>query len=250
MIALGLVALLTMTQDPVQGTEAKTFKGADGGTLLYRIHAPKGKEGKLPLVLFLHGAGERGDDNAAQVKHGIKQFLARQEKYPCVLVVPQCPKGQSWAAIRRGASPTQEEKSSGPMTLTIELVDSLRKELPVDPARLYVTGLSMGGYGTWDLLMRKPAMFAAGVPVCGGADKAQAPKIAQIPVWVFHGGNDGVVKTKRSQDMVAALKAAGGQPKYDEYPGVGHDSWNRAYATKELYEWLFGQRRAEPAPKK
>jgi predicted peptidase len=242
MIALGLVALLTMTQDPVQGTEAKTFKGADGGTLLYRIHAPKGKEGKLPLVLFLHGAGERGDDNAAQVKHGIKQFLARQEKYPCVLVVPQCPKGQSWAAIRRGASPTQEEKSSGPMTLTIELVDSLRKELPVDPARLYVTGLSMGGYGTWDLLMRKPAMFAAGVPVCGGGDVSKAATIAKIPQWVFHGDQDKAVPVDYSRKMVEAMKAAGGEPKYTEYPGVGHNSWDNAYADDALYEWLFSQK--------
>jgi predicted peptidase len=129
------------------------------------------------------------------------------------------------------------------MQSTIELVAALEKEFAsIDPRRLYVTGLSMGGFGTWDLLSRFPKKVAAAVPICGGADEAQAPAIAKIPVWVFHGGADDVVKTVRSRNIVAALKAAGGSPRYTEYPGVGHGSWDQAYGEPELFPWLFSQK--------
>jgi len=129
------------------------------------------------------------------------------------------------------------------MQSTIELIGALQKEFAaIDPKRLYVTGLSMGGFGTWDLISRLPKKFAAAVPICGGADEAQAAAIAKVPVWVFHGGNDDVVKTVRSRNIVAALKAAGGAPKYTEYPGVGHGSWDQAYGEAELFPWLFSQK--------
>lgn len=241
--ALVLVSGIAYAQDPVQGTEAKTFKGSGGGTLLYRLHASKAPEGgKLPLVLFLHGAGERGDDNSAQVKHGIKQFLAREAKYPCVLVVPQCPKNLWWSGNRRSQTATGDEKGPDTMSLVIELLESLQKELPLDPKRLYVTGLSMGGFGTWDLLVRKPAMFAAGIPVCGGGDVSKAAVIAKIPQWVHHGDKDTAVNVEQSRKMVAAMKTAGGEPKYTEYPGVGHNSWDNTYADDAVYEWLFAQK--------
>jgi predicted esterase len=132
---------------------------------------------------------------------------------------------------------------SAAMRLVLDALAATQKAYHIDPARIYVTGLSMGGYGTWDIIARKPNLFAAAVPVCGGGDPATAPKIARVAVWAFHGGNDGVVPTVRSRLMIDALKAAGAAPRYTEYPGVGHDSWNKAYADPELVEWLFAQHR-------
>lgn len=228
--------LLTLA---LQDGEAKEFKG-----LKYRIYAPAGVAGKIPLVLFLHGAGERGGDNVAQAKHGVKGFLAQQAKHPHILLAPQCPANQKWNDVNWGAAThTTPEKPSAPMALVIELVDELLKTGPVDPQRVYVTGLSMGGYGTWDLLVRRPELFAAGAPVCGGGDEAAAAKIAKIPQWIFHGDKDGVVKPERSRNMVEALKKAGGEPKYSEYPGVGHNAWDKAYADPAFYDWLFAQKK-------
>jgi predicted peptidase len=146
-----------------------------------------------------------------------------------------------WAA----AKGSMGKEPSIPMKLTMEVLDQLRKELPVDEKRIYVTGLSMGGYGTWDLIARRPDFFAGAVPVCGGADDSTAPAIKHIPIWCFHGGADPTVKPERSRNMIAALKAAGGNPKYTEYPGVGHNSWDRAYSEPELAKWLFAQRLRE-----
>ena len=127
--------------------------------------------------------------------------------------------------------------------LTLELLDALPKEFSIDRKRIYVSGLSMGGYGTWDILARRPEHFAAAAPVCGGADEATAAKIAKIPVWAFHGAKDTVVKPSRSQNMIAALKKAGGTPKYTEYPDEGHGSWCPAYRNPELFKWLFAQKK-------
>lgn len=228
--------------------EKRVFKGAGGKTLPYRLLLP-GKQDpgtRYPLVLFLHGAGERGTDNEGQLRHGVPAFAsaAGQEKYPCILVAPQCPTGARWVEVDWGAASHQQpEQPSAPMALTLELLDALCKELPVDRSRVYVTGLSMGGYGTWDILARRPEMFAAAAPVCGGADEATAGRIAHIPVWVFHGAKDGVVKTSRSRNMIQALQKAGARPKYTEYPDVGHAAWGPAYKDPELFRWLFAQKR-------
>src|SRR5436190_292915 len=160
----GLPAL-AQDRDPVQDMAAKTYDGP-GGKLLYRLYMPKGAsaENKLPLILFLHGAGERGDDNAAQLKNCMKQFLKMQEKYPAFIVAPQCPKGKKWNEVDwQAASHVTPEKPSDPFASLLPLLDQLKKELPVDLKRLYVTGLSMGGYGTWDLITRLPDTFAAAV---------------------------------------------------------------------------------------
>ena len=244
-MSLIFAVLALLVQDPVQQLEAREYAGP-GGKLLYRLYAPKGAttETRLPLLLFLHGAGERGDDNAAQLKHGVKQMLALQERHPCFIVAPQCPKGKKWNEVDwHGASHETPEKPSDSFASLIPLLGSLQKELPVDPKRLYVTGLSMGGYGTWDLISRLPDTFAAAVPICGGGDESKAPSIAKIPQWIFHGGADTVVKPERSRNMVDALKKAGAEPKYTEYEGVGHNSWDKAYADAELWSWLFSQKR-------
>lgn len=221
---------------------------ANGKKLPYRFMKPeKVEEGKkYPLVIFLHGAGERGNDNQLPLVHGVKEFAkpSSRKDYPCYLIAPQCPNGQKWAEVdwsaRAHATP---EKPSESAQLLLQVLELLQKNHSIDPNRIYVTGLSMGGYGTWDLLTRHPGKFAAGIPVCGGGDETQAKKIAAIPVWVFHGAKDTAVKPERSRNMVKALEAAGGKPKYTEYPDVGHDSWNKAYADPETIKWLFSQKR-------
>jgi predicted peptidase len=141
------------------------------------------------------------------------------------------------------ASHKLPDKPSEPLRLALELIEALCEELPIDRGRIYITGLSVGGYGVWDALSRWPELFAAGVPVCGGGDEALAERIAKVPVWAFHGARDGVVKPARSRNMIEALKQAGASPKYTEYADVGHNSWVRAYRDPELFRWLFAQKR-------
>jgi predicted peptidase len=143
-----------------------------------------------------------------------------------------------WSAAK-GVFP---KTPSTQMRLTLELLGKLQSEFRLDEKRIYVTGLSMGGYGTWDVIARFPKLFAAAAPVCGGGDEATAATIKDVPIWCFHGGADNVVKPERSRNMIAAIKAAGGSPKYTEYPGVGHDSWNKAYSEPELVKWMFEQK--------
>lgn len=220
----------------------------DGNTLPYRILFPKGfrRDQTYPLVLFLHGAGERGVDNSAQLVHGMNDFAKpeNREKYPCFVVAPQCPEKKLWADVDWTTdSHTIAEKPSETMQLVLRLLDSLQQEFPVDPARLYVTGLSMGGYGAWDLVQRFPKKFAAAAPVCGGGDETIADRLVKVPIWAFHGDQDTAVKPERSRRMIEAIKKAGGEPLYTEYKGVGHNSWEPAYRDPKLMEWLFAQKR-------
>jgi predicted peptidase len=240
--ALGL-SLLGFRQDAEW--EKREFQDGKGSKLAYRLFRPKeaGAKERLPLVLFLHGAGERGDDNQSQLKNAVKTFVANQGRFPCFVAAPQCPAKFQWVDTPWGnPKHTMPPQPTEPLRLALEMVSALERELPIDSKRLYVTGLSMGGFGTWDAIQRAPKRFAATVPVCGGADEALAPAIAKVPVWVFHGGNDDVVKTIRSRNIVEALKSAGGHPRYTEYPGVGHGCWDQAYQEKDLFAWLFAQK--------
>jgi predicted peptidase len=236
--------------------EKRTFKDAKGKTLLYRLLTPENYDPKklYPLVVFLHGMGERGADNEKQMIHGVKNFASPElrRKYPCFVIAPQCPGDAQWVSedltkVLKGTLTQDNYKlpaePSEPERLVLELIPALEKEFSIDPKRLYITGLSMGGFGTWDLICRRPELFAAAAPVCGGGDKEQAAKIAKIPVWLFHGGKDGAVKPAWSKTMIDALEKAGGKPKYTEYPDVGHNSWDPAYKDPELYAWLFAQKR-------
>jgi predicted peptidase len=233
--------------------EAGEFKHRDQ-SLLYRLLRPKSYDPskRYPLVVFFHGAGERGSDNRQQLIHGMADFAADdvREEYPCFVIAPQCPDGEQWVNVPwtsdRHDMPAQPSTA---MRLTFALVDSLAKELSIDPNRLYVTGLSMGGFGVWDAIQREPKFFAAAVPICGGGDTSLADAIKHLPIWAFHGDGDTTVKTQRSRDMIAALKAAGGQPRYTEYPNTGHNSWQATYANREVYAWLFAQSRPESSPR-
>ncbi|NQV34554.1 MAG: DUF1080 domain-containing protein [Phycisphaeraceae bacterium] len=233
-MALGMIlSCLAVVAGAQPHMEAKTFE-----TLQYRIHVPEGLESgqTVPLVLFLHGAGERGDDNAAQLVHGVKSMVdySVRTKQPLILLAPQCPKGSGWGGRRN--------QTKNPLSLALELVEQTKKSLPVDADRVYITGLSMGGYGTWTAIAQKPDLFAAAIPICGGGSPDSAGELVSVPVWAFHGGADGTVPPERSRVMIAAIQAAGGWPRYTEYPGVGHNSWTRTYADDVVLDWLLSQR--------
>lgn len=244
------MALSTVVQaDDRDRFEAGTYTDAAGTKLLYRLLKPKNYDAskKYPLVLFLHGAGERGNNNSAQLVHGMGDFASDKimADYPAFVLAPQCPAGDKWVDVDWSADKhDMPEKPASPMRLTLAVIEKLSKEFSIDADRLYITGLSMGGYGTWDAIQRHPKLFAAAAPICGGGDPKLAEKIAKLPIWAFHGDQDKAVKVERSREMIAAIKAAGGQPKYTEYPGVGHDSWTQSYKNPEFYQWLFAQRRA------
>lgn len=212
----------------------------------YRIHIPDNIDNNklYPLVIFLHGAGQRGSDNISQLALGARAVMAfsKRSNMQAIIVAPQVPEGEQWVDTPWDADSHQmPEQPSRTMALVMELVANLSIDKPVDPARIYVTGLSMGGFGTWDIIQRMPDYFAAALPVCGGGDTDQAYKIAHMPIWAFHGDSDNVVKVGRSRDMIAALKQAGSEPKYTEYANVGHDSWVATYADNSVLTWLFSQ---------
>ncbi len=220
------------------------------GSLPYRILHATPVEASLPLVVLLHGLGECGSDNTAPLIHGAADFAStqRQQKNPSFVVVPQCPAGEFWASIAETHRPTcLAAQASRPLQMVSELIEATIRAYPIDVRRIYLTGLSMGGYGTWDLLMRTPERFAAAIPICGGADcRAEyVTRIQKIPLWAFHGDRDDVVPVQRSREIIDAMRASGARPLYTEYAGGDHDSWTATYGNSEVLDWLFQQRQAE-----
>ncbi len=200
-------------------------------SLDYLLYLPPGYQDgeKLPMIVFLHGAGERGDDLARVKSHGPPKRVESDPGFEFIVLSPQCPAGQRWQTAD-----------------VIELVEHIRDTRKVDPDRIYLTGLSMGGYGTWDVAVRYPRHFAAIAPICGGGNPRFARRIRDLPAWVFHGAKDQVVPLSQSQEMVEALREAGGDPKFTIYPEAGHDSWTEAYAGRALYDWFLQHRRSVP----
>jgi predicted peptidase len=224
----------------------ETYKNAGGDSLLYRFLFPDNDPTrKYPLVIFLHGSGERGNDNNAQLKWGVMNFASDEnmKKYPAFVIAPQCPQNIGWSNTTRGKNGeiVLQNTPSKPMQLLIELINDVIKKFHVDTNRIYITGLSMGGYGTFDALERYPHFFAAAVPVCGSGDILKAASIAHIPIWMFGGANDPSVNPNLLYDMVNALLKAGARPGFTEYPNVGHFSWIAAYNDPMMMEWLFSQ---------
>ncbi len=232
--------------------DAFDFKAlkADGHTLPYRFYQPKlDKTSKeFPLVIFLHGAGERGFDNRTQFQRFAPTLF--WEKYPCFVVAPECPSKTAetnsaesvWVDTPFGAASHQMKAlPTWPMKLVLKLIDQTIRNYPVDKHRIYITGLSMGGYATWEILQREGKRYAAAIPVCGGGDPAYAEKMKTVQLWVFHGSDDRTVPVKRSRDMVSAIQSVGGNIKYSEYAGVDHDAWGRTYSNPEVWDWLFSQ---------
>lgn len=235
-------------------TRTITINGASHG---YRVYVPSGwtKEKAWPVILYLHGAGERGNDNLTQTRIGLGPALRRGEGFPCVVVMPQCLRNRWWPEAEMQA-------------IAIKALDEAIAEFNGDPERVYLTGISMGGYGTWALARSNPGRFAALAPVCGGVrppasvpippaapEAASSPdpyaavaeKVGRTPTWIFHGSADAVVPVTESRKMAEALKAIGNPVRYSEYEGVAHNSWDRAYAEPELVAWLLAQRRQKSA---
>jgi predicted peptidase len=216
---------------------------ANGDTLNYRQLFPDADRlQKYPLIIFLHGSGERGNDNEAQLKWGVMNFATDQNMmlHPAIVIAPQCPEKSQWSNFSR-MNMVLEPTLSKPMELLIGLIHQSIKKLPIDSNRIYITGLSMGGYGTYDAIERYPNLFAAAVPVCGAGDTSRAKTIAQIPIWIYHGAEDPTVNPKYSLDMLEALTKAGAHPGFTQYPSNGHFSWLGAYSDALMMEWLFKQ---------
>lgn len=248
---MGIAALSSCVTAGEMINEPRVFTGANGSTLPYRLVIPAGYDASkvYPLVLCLHGAGGRGIDNQGK---GCQAFTTLssaevQAEYPAVLLMPQCPTGAQWVDTpwSDGSYSLDKIAISQPMRLVLEILDSAQKEFSIDPARIYISGQSMGGYGSWDFILREPNRFAAAAIVCGAGDPSKAERIAGLPIWVFHGDADPTVPVSGSRDMVAALKAVGGNVKYTEYPGVEHKSWGRAWKEKDLVPWLFSQKKVD-----
>lgn len=233
----------------ISSAEPYMWKSATYQRLPYRLLIPEGYNARRtwPLVVALHGAGERGLDNGAQLKNGVDALFTSdgaRSGFPAFVLAPQCPKDARWVEVDWGALAHElPPEPSAPMAVLMRLLDDLQTRFRIDNTRIYAVGLSMGGYGVWDLLARDPDRFAAAVAICGGADLHTAPAIASIPMWVFHGRLDTVVPVTRSRSMVLALRRAGGTPRYTEYLDVGHNAWERALREPELLGWLFAQHR-------
>ncbi len=231
---------------PLQAAETgflnREFTNGDGSKSKYVLFIPHDYSGdkKLPLILFLHGAGETGHDGQKQVQVGLGPAIKKREKaFPFIAIFPQASSGETPVRKRWWA-----ESPDGKRALAI--LNQTMQEYTVDTDRIYLTGLSMGGFGTWNMAATMPEKWAAIVPICGGGNPETAKRFNDLPCWCFHGDADRAVDVDRSRDMITALKQAGGTPKYTEYPGVGHNSWDKAYGTPDLYTWLLAQKRSDP----
>ncbi|MFT3924021.1 MAG: alpha/beta hydrolase-fold protein [Myxococcales bacterium] len=196
------------------------------GKLSYLIHEPPGFANDLrPGLLFLHGSGERGQDLRLLTNTAIPALIERGKNLPFVTISPQCPAGVSWRTMLAGLS---------------DLLDQVVPEAAINSERLYLTGISMGGYGAWQLAAEQPERFAALAPLCGGGDPAWAARLKGLPTWAFHGAKDTVVLPSESKRMVEALERVGAPVKYTLYDDLAHDCWTRAYDDPELYSWMLG----------
>jgi predicted peptidase len=242
---------LSLTATPVEAKKTETGfldrkVSVAGAEYKYQVFVPEDwtKNRKWPVILFLHGAGERDDDGLVQTQVGIGTAIRKyRSRFPTIVVMPQCRKDVWWAG--------------GMADVAMAALEQAQKEFHGDATRTYLTGLSMGGYGTWYLAGKYPGRFAAIVPICGGVlvpDKARAQspddnspyveaakKVGKTPVWIFHGGDDPLVPVTESRRMHEAMKALGGEVHYTEYPGVDHNSWDKAYAEPELLPWMLAK---------
>lgn len=233
-IAVLLLAMTSaQTSKPIETGFLNRTYTKDSYTMPYVVYVPRDytPTKQWPVILFLHGAGERGNDGIRQTQVGIGTAIrSYPDRFPCIVVMPQCPADRWWGGDDLDAA--------------YQCLQQTIKEFSCDPQRVYLTGLSMGGFGSWSLIARYPDAFAAVVPICGRGNVADAEKLKNIPMWVFHGEADTLVPPTFSREMVEALKKAGSTVvKYTELPGVGHNSWDPAYSSAEVIKWLLEQKR-------
>ncbi|HEY0612687.1 MAG TPA: prolyl oligopeptidase family serine peptidase [Chitinophaga sp.] len=252
LFAITLTNIFTMQAQDMSAYSHESFI-KNGDTLPYRLLKPVNSDihKAYPLIIFLHGSGERGTDNAAQLLHGGALFLndTLRHDFPAYVLFPQCPPDKSWAPFRMkrdtsgkviGADFLTDAPPTAPGALVKALLDSLLASGKVDARRVYIGGLSLGGIGTYDILARYPQLFAAAFPICGAGNVKTAANFAnKVPLWIFHGSDDNAVPVDFSRAYYAELQKLGSEVKYNEYPGVGHNSWDNAFAEPDLLPWLF-----------
>jgi predicted peptidase len=244
-----LVSFGVNAQDLSKFKKEILIDGSD--TLKYRVLYPENFDAtkKYPVVFFLHGSGERGNDNEKQLTHGSKMFLEDnfRDKYPAIIIFPQCKGNGYWSNVEietintkrffnfiKGGAPTKD------MSLLLQLTEKIIQQPFADKSKIYVGGLSMGGMGTFEIIRRKPNTFAAAFAICGGDNIANVKKYKSVPLWIFHGGMDDVVNPQLSYAIYKELKNIGHEPKYTIYPKANHNSWDSAFAEPGLMDWLFG----------
>lgn len=249
---LFLMVQLADAQDKSLFSKEQFIKGGD--TLNYRILLPENFDAnkQYPVLFFLHGSGERGNDNEAQLIHGSKLFLnaENREKFPAIIIFPQCPATDFWANVKFGQTKDEERfsfqkgaKANKSMDLLMALVTKMKAEKFSDDNRFYIGGLSMGAMGTFELLRRRPNTFAAAFAICGGDHVENVKKYKKVPLWVFHGAKDNVVPIQKSEIVVNELKRLGSDVKFTVYPNANHNSWDAAFAEVDFLRWVFSNRR-------
>ncbi|MDD4493314.1 MAG: prolyl oligopeptidase family serine peptidase, partial [Eubacteriales bacterium] len=227
---------------------------SSGTKLPYRMYVPEDYDEaqEYPLVVFFHGAGERGNDNRFQVIYPysiVSRLLTEENRknYKCIIIAPQCATGFQWVDTpwSKGSYSINEVPESEFMKATMALIESVKREYSIADDRVYATGISMGGFGTWDIISRHEELFAAAVPICGSGDPFYAEVLKDMPIWTFHGSADTSVPVEGTREMVEALIAAGSDSiRYTEYENEEHNVWNKAYVEDDLVSWLFEQTRA------
>jgi len=238
LLAVSLFSLSARAEKPAPGKQVElSFKTPAGLTIPYLLYLPKNLDPeaarKWPVILFLHGRGESRGPLKIVAKWGPPRMAARGDDLPYLVISPQCPADSRWNA---------DNQQKG----LLDLLDHLGANYPVDQSRLYLTGLSMGGYGSWKLAVEHGKRFAAAAIICGAGNPADAGKLVDLPIWVFHGTEDRVVPYKNSAEMVEAIEKAGGKKiRFTTFKGVGHNSWSAAYATPELYQWFDRHKRSD-----
>jgi len=251
-ILLLVTPLFVFSQD--RGLYLSGSFGHKGDSLPFRILLPENYDlsKEYPLVVFLHGAGERGDDNESQLQWGADLFLNNRLKYPAIVVFPQCAKDDYWAKVKhrekkkigkRFKFPLSVGKPNTSLRLTYLLIQQLMQDEAVDPKRVYIAGLSMGGMGTFEMLTRYPNKFAAAIPICGGGNPNHTFNYAKkTSLWIFHGDADPVVGVRHSRRMAKQLKKFKADVKYTEYKDVDHFSWIPAFEEEDFLDWLFSKK--------
>lgn len=252
---IGVCLLLTVNAAPAATTRAslpddheflvRAYTNSAGHKLLYRLLPPQNYDPKqkYPVILYLHGAAARGDDNAEPLNWGPRLFLENglRERHGFFLVIPQSPKNGGW--LDWSLTGPDHLKESQSLSLALDLVEKeLPRQFSIDPKRRYLTGVSMGGHAVWVILVRRPGFFAAAIPVCSGGNASMVTTAAaKYPVWAFHSDDDHLVPVQQARDLVKAWREHGGTAKYTEYTGLRHSSWKKAYIDQTMFDWLFGQ---------
>jgi predicted peptidase len=239
-------------QDKTLFSKEQFIKGGD--TLNYRMLLPENFDvnKQYPVLFFLHGSGERGNDNEAQLVHGTKPFLnaENRQKYPAIIIFPQCPQDDFWANVKFGDGKSSERfsfqkgvKPNKSLSMLMALLAKMKSEKFTDNDRFYVGGLSMGAMGTFEILRRKPNLFASAFAICGGDHVENVKKYKHVPLWVFHGAKDNVVPIQKSEIVVNELKRLDANVKFTVYPDANHNSWDAAFAEPDFLGWIFSLRK-------